>query len=355
MSGARWSAIGVLVLTLSAFGQDPAPPNREAQACKPDGWLANLSLEDRIEFKKLGWCPGSDDASPFATPIDLEVGTSITLKGAEIFPRAPKKWFTVIDLDSLYTPGDKSTYRSNVSVRPTYSFYKAGSARTLPPCADPVFQGIHTIPTDSWQVYGDVRHRVGDFPKEAGGQETTRVRQLLIGAGADYRIFLPWLRTLERRTRTDNEYPRLSATYYTVRDKSETEQDAPDGINADQIQVAFSAEIPIALAEGDGVEKEKAYDEYYTKLINHTFCNGPDPGPAPAVTAYFPWSVGIDLRGSRATTGEDRRNKFYADVALKYQRPGKKLGYVARYRTGDDLGFEYDDELLLGLFFRLTE
>jgi hypothetical protein len=345
-----------LLVASEVHAQDGA--SEKATACKAEGWVAALPESDRIAFKKLGWCPEDQeeaeaDKSSFATPIDLEVGPNVTLKGAQIFPENARHFFATIDIDSLWTPGSDGTYRSSASIRPTYSSFLKTNP-TLPECANPEEVIAPPIIGHAWQLYGDARQRVGEFPQEDDETKTTRVDQLLLGVGADFRIFSRWLRDLERRTRTDNEYPRIAATYYDVRDRSETEQELPPVINVDSVQVAFTAEIPLAISEGDpDGRQEKAYDEYYQKLLKNVFCKGADPGEEPVPTSYFPWSLSIDLRASRPTTGDDRDVQKYADIAIKYKRPEARMGYVARYRTGEDLGFEYDDELLLGILVRL--
>ncbi|HEV7489054.1 MAG TPA: hypothetical protein VGQ65_25570 [Thermoanaerobaculia bacterium] len=336
---------------------------KKATACKAEGWLANLSEAERTAFKNLGWCPEDHlpvdlEKSPFATPIDLEIGPKVTLKGAQIFPKDARHFFTTVDVDALWSPGSNGTYQSTASIRPTYSGFQS-IATLLPSCVAKPDEVLTppTIPGSSWQVYGDLRQRVGDFPKTGTTttNETVRVRQILLGAGVDYRVFTYRLRDLERRTRADHEYPRLALTYYTVRDHSETKQDVPPELTTDKIQLAFTAEIPIPIVEGDTGGLEKLYQDYFPKLLAFTFCKGPDPGAEPKPTGYYPWSFSFDLRASRPTTGDTHKMEKYADVALKYLKPGAKVGYVARYRTGKDLGFDYKDELLIGLLMRLVK
>jgi hypothetical protein len=355
-------ALAALPLIAQPAAAPPAADAKKATACKADGWLKDLSEAERTAFKNLGWCPEDNlpvdqDKSPFATPIDLEIGPKVTLKGAQIFPKDARHFFTTIDVDALWTPGSKGTYHSTASLRPTYSGFQR-IATLLPACVEKPEDVLTppTIPGSSWQVYGDLRQRVGDFPKTGSTtNETVRVRQILLGAGVDYRVFTYWLRDLERRTRADHEYPRLALTYYTVRDHSETKQDVPSELTTDKIQLAFTAEIPIPIVEGDKEGLEKQYQEYFPKLLAFTFCGKPDPGPEPKPSGYYPWSFFLDLRASRPTTGDSHKVEKYADVALKYLKPGAKVGYVARYRTGKDLGFEYKDELLLGLLMRLAK
>src|SRR5215203_1520269 len=117
-----WAVPPVAAQDTPATPVEPKQPKKEA-ACKADGWLAALDEAERTAFKKLGWCPEDQEAakgdkSSFATPIDLEVGPKLTLKGAQIFPQDARNFFAAIDVDSLWEPGSTNTYRSSASIRP---------------------------------------------------------------------------------------------------------------------------------------------------------------------------------------------------------------------------------------------
>ncbi|HXI14570.1 MAG TPA: hypothetical protein VNM92_18285 [Thermoanaerobaculia bacterium] len=362
-SAARWLALAAL-LSFSVAAVHAATTD-EPERCAAEGWMAGMTPAEREYLKSKKLCPEDvaekdSDKSPFASPIELQLGSKVAIKGAEIFPRDARRFFTTLDVDAVWEPGSKGRYTSSAGLRPTYTRAVTTPVRGFPGCASPLrTAGLERIPGHSFQLYGDLRQRIGDFEK-SGSDQTERVEQFLYGVGADVRIFLFWLRELERLTRSDSEYPRLALTYYRVREGSQNIQDPPDGVNAGQLQLAFSAEFPLRIVEGEKRRgDDAAYERYYQELLRYAFCDGADR-PAtepvePRITSYYPWSVSLDVRASRAVDSDDQGIEPYADVAIKYRRPGARLGYLMRYRSGKDLGLEFGDEVIVGLMFRAFE
>jgi hypothetical protein len=121
---------------------------------------------------------------------------------------------------------------------------------------------------------------------------------------------------------------------------------ADTSIAIDQIQLAFTAEIPLPFATDQEAGRKFIADR------NAYICDTTLPIPK---RPNFPYSVSISLKAGRPLEGDDRKTDVFADVALKMLQPNSKVGFVLRYRTGDDLGFEYDSQLLAGLVYRLFE
>lgn len=192
--------------------------------------------------------------------------------------------------------------------------------------------------------YVEVRGRFADIAKS--GNEDWR-GALIGGVGAKVILHSPRLMNLKGITGADVENPTFALTYYEafVDNDAQDPASADTTIALDQIQLAFTADIPLTLATDPAAGKKFLADRA-AYLCDTTL-------PVP-VRPAFPYTLSIALKAGSPLTG-DRDVQFHADVALKMLQPGNKVGFVLRYRSGEDLGFDYDTQLLAGLVYRLWE
>ena len=198
--------------------------------------------------------------------------------------------------------------------------------------------------------YAEMRGRFADIAK-SGAVDWKGV--LIGGAGLKVRIHSPRLMNLKGITGADVENPTLALTYYEAFvDNDAADPAASDtSIAVDQLQLAFTADIPLTMST-DPIAAKKFLADRAAYLC--------DPNLPVPQRPSFPYTVSIALKAGRPidrqnTPGEKSNIDFHADVALKMLQPGNKMGFVLRYRTGPDLGFEYDTQLLAGIVYRLFE
>ena len=171
-------------------------------------------------------------------------------------------------------------------------------------------------PSSQWAVsfYPDVMYRFGEFQVEG---ERFRANQLITGLAG--RVFVPgtsnsdWFR----------EWPRVSAGYYTVSETEDSDIPLPEGIEEDQIKV--SGKIALRL-----------------------------PLFGSASLATSPLHLDIEATSSRATSGADRDWHVVRQFQLSYDT-GDKILPALTYRSGSDVGLQYDKQVILGLLWLFTE
>jgi len=281
-------------------------------------------------------------------PLDWEIGPdAVVVKGIGILAGEsdePEHWkgYAQYSVNGEY--GDSAKNRiADITVTP--GFTRSWLIRNPEPsgCGDAFPQ----VPGGSASVYTEVRNRYADVDKsDAVDYQNTA----LGGVGARLRIYPPFLIRWSGITGADVDMPTFSATYYNA-----FTNDNPDpDLETDQIQVAFRAELPVpfTLKRSELRAFKKARSEYLKKAVcdpNFDFSTPPPKRP------QFPVSLSIELKASRPTGGDNDKSAFFADIALKWLQPNSKVGLSVRYRSGEDLGFEYDREYLAGVLLRLLE
>ncbi len=282
-------------------------------------------------------------------PLDWEIGPdAVVVKGIGILAGAsaePASWkgYAQYSVDGEYGDGGKNRI-ADVSVTP--GFTRSWLIQNPEPsgCGDAFPQ----VPGGSASVYAAIRNRYADVDKS---DAVDYQNSALGGVGVRMRVYPPFLLRWSGITGTDVDMPTFSATYYNA-----FTSDSPDpDLETDQIQATFRAEVPVpfTVKRSELQAFKKARSEYLKNAVcdpNFDFDTTPVP-KRPEV----PVSLSIELKASRPTGGNDDKTQFFADVALKWLQPNSKVGLSVRYRSGEDLGFEYDREYLAGVLLRLLE
>lgn len=172
------------------------------------------------------------------------------------------------------------------------------------------------------------------------------------GAGIQYRQEFPALLRWQSLTGADLEQPTLGITYYK-QISGELPEDGPEGFDAIQALLTFDVPIPLT-ANLRGASKFRKEHEDFLAAAKRAAETG-SPLPDPPQRPSFPFTFSVELKASRPTEGDEREEEFYADLALKVRQEDSNIGYALRYRTGEELGFEYDEKLLASIVVRLFE
>ncbi len=284
-------------------------------------------------------------------PLDWEIGPDgVVVKGIGILSgvsAAPERWTGYAQYSVNGEYGDAGKNRiADISVTP--GFTRAWLINDPEPPKD-CEGAFPTMPGASASVYAAVRNRYADIDQsDAVDYQNTAMG----GVGARLRIYPPFLLRWTGITGKDVDMPTVSATYYNA-----FTDDSPDpDIETDQIQVAFRAEVPVPFT----VKRSelRKFKKERTEWLNNAQCIAgfEDTHPAPE-RPEFPVNLSIELKASRPVGDNDGNDKteFFADVALTWLKPDSKVGLSIRYRSGEDLGFEYDREYLAGVLLRLFE
>jgi len=288
-------------------------------------------------------------------PLDFEAGAdAAVLKGKGVIFGAVKTTtsqndririgptgFTSFDVNAQYNYTDRTKRIAEISLRPSLLTAWAGDP------FGPIFAPAHSV-----TPYLDLRSRSLDRMKDTTGTATTNDSQKSFfygGAGVEYRSTVTsWLRMISL-TGADLEAPTLGVTYYK-KISGDLPKDAPEGFDA--VQARLTVDIPIPLTANlrgpdpkIRMQREKCFEDA-AKL--HLSGDCPSAGS-------FPFTFSVDLKASRPTVGTSRKTEHYADIALKMMQEDSKIGYAIRYRTGKDLGFDYDKKILASIVMRLFQ
>ncbi|HKR66364.1 MAG TPA: hypothetical protein VJZ00_21735 [Thermoanaerobaculia bacterium] len=335
---ARIVSVTVLAALLTAPGW--------AQETKTDT-KKDTTINNTDKAAECGLLEKADIPSGESTPFDVEVGTeALVVKGSDLL------WNSGGDIDAGWTPyvdyklngqfsyADDKDRVADLGVElatiklveddfDPFGSCELGEGRT----------GFDLIP------FAEARGRFADIAKN----DDADWKGVLIGGLGTKVVFqIPALMALKGITGADVENPMLALTYYNAFVDNDTKNPAASDktIAIDQIQLAFTAEIPLSIAT------DRAAGRKFIRDFKAFLCDPTKPCPKrPA----FPYSISVDLKAGKPMKGDDRDIEFHADIALKMMQPDKKIGFVIRYRTGEDLGFEYDKQLLAGLVYRLFE
>jgi hypothetical protein len=155
----------------------------------------------------------------------------------------------------------------------------------------------------------DLRSRWGTFEEGEGDQKKT-VEGNQIVAGAGFTVLVPsppsWLEGVE-----------LTAAYYQVID-SEGDLSAPETLDVDHLQARLKSRL--------------------LPFVNFK--------PLKSVALV------VDGRASRALQGPDEGDfEYYTSLALEVG--SKKTAATVRWESGKEVGFKYDEKLVLGVLLRL--
>ncbi|HEX7680190.1 MAG TPA: hypothetical protein VF713_18810 [Thermoanaerobaculia bacterium] len=302
-------------------------------------------------------------------PFDFEAGPdAATLKGKGVFfdfraemgtPAAPTTttsspgpsptvvvpWtpFISYDVNATYNYSDSSKRIAEVSLQPSVV---RGWARGGDPFAGAVSVRSSIMP------YLDLRSRNTNAPSS-----TTDDKQKSFfygGAGVQFRQEFRTILTWEGLTGTDFEQPTLGMTYYK-KISGNLPMDAPQGFDAVQARLTLEIPIPLTASFDSAAEYRRQYTQFLADSLRAASGANVTPVPPTAARPSFPFSFSVDFKVSRPTDGTSHKVEHFADLALKMIQPGAKVGYVLRYRTGKDLGFEYDRKLLAGVLLRLFD
>jgi hypothetical protein len=248
--------------------------------------------------------------------------------------------FTSFDVNAQYNYTDRSKRIAEIGVRPSLLTAWTG---------DPF--GPQYVATRSIAPYLDLRSRSLDRPKTTNGGTTTTADNekafFYGGAGVEYRSTVTPLLRLNSLTGADVEAPSLGVTYYK-KISGDLPKDAPEGFNALQARLTFDVPIPLTanLTLPDATIRAKR-EQCFAEAVRLNL-----RGDCPSAGA-FPFTFSVDLKVSRPTEGSSRKTEHYADIAVKMMQENSKIGYAVRYRSGKDLGFEYDKEILASIVMRL--
>ena len=283
-------------------------------------------------------------------PLDWEIGPeAVVVKGIGILAGTsaePERWTGYAQYSVNGEYGDAGKNRiADIDVTP--GFTRAWLIRNPEPPGCP--EAFPQVPGGSASVYATVRNRYADIDKTAA---VNYQNTAMGGVGAKLRVYPPFLLRWTGITGKDVDMPTFSATYYNA-----FSEDSPNpNITADQIQLAFRAEVPVPFTVN---RKElKTFKEARTEWLKRAQCDANfdfDANPPPK-RPEFPVNLSVELKASRPTSGDDNDDtEFFADVALTWLQPNSKVGLAVRYRSGQDLGFEYDRQYLAGVLVRLFD
>jgi hypothetical protein len=305
-------------------------------------------------------------------PFDLEAGPeATTLKGKGVFfdfnaemrvppsttaitsttaaagpsPTLSIPWtpFVSYDVNATYDYKNTKNRIGEVSLQPSIV---RGWARGGDPFAGAVSVRSSIMP------YLDLRSRKTNTP--SGTTDDTQKSFFYGGAGVQFRQEFRSIRLSEGLTGMDFEQPTLGVTYYK-KVSGDLPKDAPEGFGAVQARLTVDIPIPLTASLASAGEYRKQYAQFLADSLRAANGAKVTPMPPTAARPSFPFSFEIDLKASRPTEGASHKIEHFADIALKMMQQGSKVGYVLRYRTGKDLGFEYDRNLLAGLVLRLFD
>lgn len=303
-------------------------------------------------------------------PFDLEAGPeAVTLKGKGAFfdfraemgipaavttppppssdpsPTVVLPWtpFVVYDVNATYNYTDSDERLAEVSLQP--SIVRGWSRGGNP------FLGAESV-RSSIMPYLDLRSRSMRAPSTT--EDAEQKSFFYGGAGVQFRQEFRRLLRWEELTGTDFEQPTLAVTYYR-KFSGDLPDDAPEGFDAVQARLTLEFPIPLTASLDSATEYRKQFMRFLADSLRAANGANVIPVSPTAARPSFPFSFSVDLKASRPTEGASHKIVHLADVALKMIQPDAKVGYVLRYRTGKDLGFEYDSTFLAGVLLRLFD
>lgn len=323
--------------------------------------LAGFSAFGQTELKPEDIPKDYSDRKPF----DVETGPeAAVLKGKGVFFNVAT---TKIDTSASTAPARTASTKGSVPWTPFISYdvnaqYNyANRAKRIadlslrPSIVKGWFSG--EIGPDTFVIrrslmpYVDLRSRSIGAPATAPTNADDKQKSFFYGGiGVDYRQEFQSLLKWNDLTGADVEQPTFGVTYYK-KVSGELPQDAPGSFDAIQARLTFDVPIPLT-ASFDSARAFRAEKAKYEAAAAQSSLSGKEL-PAPPQRPSFPFTFTVELKASRPTQGASHKIERYADVALKMMQENSKIGYVLRYRTGKDLGFEYDQKLLAGIVMRL--
>lgn len=171
-------------------------------------------------------------------------------------------------------------------------------------------------PSSKWAVgfYPDILYRFGEYEVEG---ERVRANQLITGIAA--RLFVPGT----SKSEWFREWPRLSFGYYDVSEVEDPTLPLPEGIEEDLIKASGKISMRLPMLGGSSV-------------------------------ATSPLHLDIEASASRATSGPEDDWHVRRQLQLSYDT-GDKILPALTYRSGSDVGLEYDKQVILGLLWLFAE
>lgn len=227
--------------------------------------------------------------------------------------------YVELAVDAKWNSAEDALNQSSVRLRPSLLY---GGLEI------PCFTG-----SSGFEVFADARQQYGTFEvasdeepaegEEAEPKRIDNVNQTMYGAGFEmpfpcsYRL----VNAMSRWSGVLDMQPRISATYYRVNGTSVNEIALPKGITEDQLLLTLRAGLHLrSLSAG---EKK------------------------------WPLRFDIAVDASKAMGGDDREWKDLTELALVIDRDGE-VKPVLKYVDGERLGFEYDQQLILGIIWELV-
>ncbi len=231
-----------------------------------------------------------------------------------------------LTVDAAWSSAEGSLNNSALSFRPSLALQRVhpGAAGKPPTSNGP------------WLLVGvDLRQRFGRFKD---GEEVKDVNQTILGGSVELRwaSLEPWLQSYANGSGKLNQVPTLSLTYYDVQDSGADEATLPEGLKANVIQARLRAALTLAGVQCTATEVPPSGD------ADDVF------GAGKKISC--PWEISVDLTATKPTQGAERGLQFLYDLALSYDTGGT-LKPVIRYRSGDEHGLEYDEQMILGLLW----
>lgn len=335
----------VLALTFAAFSvtlssnaqtpsaqEPPAPASATTAETATDG--ASSDAEDAGGAKAFNFTFGpQEDGSLGAV---LKGSRYYALGGRETQNNAGRSLlfspFAGIDIDAGWSSADDATNNASISIKPSLAITAVGENDNGPTMSGP---WLH--------LFLDGRERTGNF-KQAD-ESVKRINQTLYGGGIQWR----WANYNERRNawlethgkpRPSNfdEIPRVTLTYYAVRDRGHDAIEAPADIegNAFQLRTQADLTIPVRCTTSEKTLPPDPKD-VFPRLQRITSC---------------PWGFLADVAATRPTQGDNRNIEMFYDVGI-YFNNGSDMKPIVRYRSGKEHGFTFDRQFILGLLLRL--
>jgi len=259
-------------------------------------------------------------------------------------PTVPWTPFVSYDVNAQYNYTDRTKRIADVSLRPSIvkGWFSGG---------DPFDPNIFVM-RRSLMPYLDLRSRSIDRTAKptTSSADDKQTSFFYGGAGIQFRQEFQTLLRWQSFTGADLEQPTLGVTYYK-KVSGDLPKDAPEGFDAIQAVLTFDVPIPLTATLDRATKFRKEFDDFLAASAQAAKTGAPLPDPPKRPS--FPFTLSVELKASRPTEGATRKIEHYADLALKMMQENSKIGYALRYRTGKDLGFDYDKKLLASIVMRL--
>lgn len=300
---------------------------------------------------------GDKQKDPFKITVGYDAdngGFGASVKGSRVyFNDNPDKqpfdaWripYVEIVTDAHWSPQPDALNNAAISLRPGVMRFISQENVAAP--------GTFSDSLNHVEIYADLRERYGQFKGQTAGQ-VVNVSQSIVGVGVDYAFLGKLVKCIlsvdagqpcaqDPKTLLDDidtsgddpfkapkasgrslsldKTPVLSIRYYHVMDTSDTAQQVPKGIDSDKIVAQFKGDLTI-----------------------------PRLGGARARFRFL-----FDLSVDYPTKGSNRALHDFYDVAIAMQLGKMPAKPVVRYTNGEQGGFKFDRQFLIGFLWDVAK